>query len=88
MELLRPCWKCGQPPVAGPAAVAAVTQTWVISCPRCGEGTDGFATIEAAAAAWNGPPPGGDAADSSTSGEGDEDTEPVVGLVEGLSVPV
>jgi hypothetical protein len=59
MELLKPCYKCGQSPVAGPAAVDAAVPQWVIACPNCGETTAGFAAIEAAAVFWNDRPDGG-----------------------------
>ena len=86
MELLRACWKCGQPPVAGPAVVEAVTQMWVISCPRCGVETAGFGTIEAAAASWNSRPERGDAPDALAAGEGDDGPGRAGELADGLAL--
>jgi hypothetical protein len=77
MELLKPCFKCGQPPVAGPAAVGVVEQLWVIACPNCGETTEGFTTIEAAAAFWNDRRDHAPALEAPSSDEGDD--EPPIG---------
>jgi hypothetical protein len=84
MELLKPCRKCGQPPVAGPAAVGAVAPLWVIACPNCGETTAALATIEGAAAFWNdGPDRGPALEDPSADGEEEEDA-PEAGVIASL----
>jgi hypothetical protein len=87
MEILKPCWKCGQPPVASPAAVEAITQLWVIACPRCDEATEACSTIEAAAASWNGRAEPGGAPDASSPGEGEDGPEPAGELAESLALP-
>ena len=89
MEHLRPCLKCGQPPVAGPAAVGSDAQLWLIACPHCGEQTPACATIEVAAAAWNArvePAPGlGDP--SSGDAVAEDDPAPIGGLGVSIAVP-
>ena len=84
MELLKPCIKCGQSPIAGPAAVGTDVQLWTIVCPGCGEQTESFASIEAAAETWNRRPDRG--ADRDTPFSGEEADEPA--LSDGLGEPV
>ena len=56
MAILNPCFVCERPVIAGPADIGDGAQQWVVVCPHCGEMTESFAEIEAAAACWNGRP--------------------------------
>jgi hypothetical protein len=75
MELLKPCFKCGQPAVAGPAAVGADARLWTIACPHCGDQSESFSTIEAAAAFWNSRPAPGSGLEDPSRGEAGEDDD-------------
>jgi hypothetical protein len=55
MEPLKPCAVCGNPAIAGLAAVGeGPERMWMVGCSHCSEKTPDFDSIDAAVEDWNG----------------------------------